>query len=135
MAAYLNAAFNSDVLLKALNDSSIRFFLAKEGDSVIGYIKLNDAPAQTELQDDASMELERIYVLQEYQRMGFGKQLLDKAIQYAKDHGKSYLWLGVWEKNSKAIRFYEKNGFRKFSEHIFVMGDDPQTDYLMRIDL
>ena len=60
---------------------------------------------------------------------------MDKALTLAREQGKSYVWLGVWEKNEKAIRFYNKNGFYKISTHTFVIGDDAQTDYIMRLDL
>lgn len=40
--------------------------------------------------------------------------------------------LGVWEHNHRALRFYEKNGFIAFGTHIFQLGNDQQTDILMK---
>jgi ribosomal protein S18 acetylase RimI-like enzyme len=58
--------------------------------------------------------------------------LFDKALQIAQSYSKTYLWLGVWEENTKAIAFYKKNGFVVFDTHIFRLGEEVQTDYLMK---
>ena len=92
-------------------------------------------PAQTDVHDPDSLEIARLYVLEEYLGSGLGKKLLDTAVDFAKQHQKKYLWLGVWEHNARAIRFYEKNGLRIFGSHPFPFGDEIQTDYLMRLDL
>ena len=55
-----------------------------------------------------------------------------KALEVAGEFGKTYVWLGVWEENPRAIRFYEKNGFVVFDKHIFRMGNDEQTDLMMK---
>ena len=85
--------------------------------------------------DIDSLELERIYILKEFQGAGLGKDLLDYTISIAIEHGKKYIWLGVWEHNERAKRFYQKNGFYRIGEHSFVVGDDAQTDFVMRKDL
>ena len=90
---------------------------------------------QTELQDKDGLELERIYVLKNAQGHGYGKLLLQKAIEQAHESGLHYVWLGVWEKNPKAVTFYESNVFYKFDTHAFTLGTDEQTDFLMRMDL
>ena len=61
--------------------------------------------------------------------------LYDKAIEIAKEKDAEYVWLGVWEENSRAIRFYKKNGFVEFDKHIFKLGDDEQTDVMMKLRL
>lgn len=81
------------------------------------------------------MEIERIYVAKEFQGKGLGRRLMTYAISAAMQRKKAYVWLGVWEKNEKALAFYRKNGFYQIGTHTFVMGDDPQTDYIMRKDL
>ena len=60
---------------------------------------------------------------------------MEYSIKTAADNGKNYVWLGVWEKNEKALKFYKKNGFYRIGEHSFVIGNDVQTDYIMRKDL
>jgi diamine N-acetyltransferase len=81
------------------------------------------------------VEIERIYVQNAYQGLKIGKALFDKAVSVAKERKASYLWLGVWEENHKAIAFYEKNGFLAFDKHIFMLGNDPQTDIMMKLML
>jgi ribosomal protein S18 acetylase RimI-like enzyme len=60
-----------------------------------------------------------------------GKALMAKCMEIASESEKDLVWLGVWEQNVRAIRFYSHWGFRKFSEHVFMLGDDRQTDWLM----
>jgi ribosomal protein S18 acetylase RimI-like enzyme len=57
---------------------------------------------------------------------------MEAAIQIAMDHKKAVIWLGVWEHNRRAIDFYIKWGFKRFGEHIFMLGEDAQTDLLLR---
>ncbi|MCB0820060.1 MAG: GNAT family N-acetyltransferase, partial [Bacteroidetes bacterium] len=82
-----------------------------------------------------SLEIERVYVLKEFHGMHVGRKLLEKAIELANSQNSEFVWLGVWEKNHKAIRFYEKNGFKPFDKHIFRLGEDEQTDIMMKLDL
>ncbi len=98
----------------------------------IGYIKLNFKQAQTELDDLNAMEIERIYLLQQFQGHNLGVMLLNKAKAIAAEYKCSYIWLGVWENNHQAIRFYRSNGFTAFSTHPFNFDGDMQTDILFK---
>ena len=135
MAAYSEDAFNVERLTKELNDPNSSFFLLYADDSLAGYLKLNEAPSQTDINDAESLEIERIYVSREFQGAGLGRYLMEQAITIATERNKKYAWLGVWEKNEKAICFYKRNGFYEIGTHTFVMGEDVQTDYVMRKDL
>jgi ribosomal protein S18 acetylase RimI-like enzyme len=101
-------------------------------EAVIGYLKINTGQAQTELQDSQALEIERIYVLKSFHGKKVGQLLYEKAMSVAAELGVNYVWLGVWEKNARAIRFYSKNGFEPFDKHIFKLGDDVQTDIMMK---
>lgn len=135
MRAYLNRAFDRDRLRGELGNPLSRFFFMHCGGELAGYLKLNEPGAQTELNDPMSLEVERIYVAGAFQGMGLGKALMDRAIGTARTLEKAYVFLGVWEKNERAIRFYERNGFYRIGQHSFFMGDEEQTDFLMRKDL
>ena len=135
MEAYLEDAFNKDKLRHELCDPNSLFFLLFVNERPAGYLKLNETPSQTDINDNESLEIERIYVTSEFQGTGVGKYLMELAIAIATGYGKQYAWLGVWEKNEKAIRFYKKNGFYEIGTHPFIMGKDVQTDYIMRKDL
>ena len=135
MAAYLNCAFNEDRLIKELSDVNSEFYFLYCGEKLAGYLKLNEAPSQTDINDKESLEIERIYVSSEFQGEGLGGFLMEQAVAKAIERDKKYVWLGVWEKNERAIRFYRKNVFYEIGTHSFVMGEDVQTDYVMRKDL
>ena len=135
MQIYLSEAFHKEKISQELNNPCSAFYFAYDDESLVGYIKVNDFPAQTDINDETSLELERIYLLQAFQGLGYGKELLDKAVCIAARKKKKYIWLGVWEKNLKAIGFYSKNGFRRSGEHVFVMGNEQQHDYIMKKEL
>jgi diamine N-acetyltransferase len=135
MAEYMNKTFTAENLGRELNQKASVFYKARVGGEVTGYLKVNYAEAQTDLKDPASLEIERIYVAEAWHGRGIGKILLDKAITVAREARLVYIWLGVWEKNPKAIAFYRKQGFEQFDTHNFVIGDDVQTDFLMKKQL
>ncbi|WP_246155163.1 GNAT family N-acetyltransferase [Sphingobacterium allocomposti] len=132
MSRYLEEGFATEKLFLELNDPGSEFYFAARHNAVIGYLKLNFGKSQTELQDDRALEIERIYVLKEYHGQKAGQLLYEKAIEVAKQKNADYVWLGVWERNLRAIRFYKKNGFVEFDKHIFRLGDDEQTDIMMK---
>lgn len=131
---YMEEAFASDRIMQELSNGASLFYLAYADDEPVGYFKLNTEGGQTDINEPGSVELERIYLLKSYQGKQLGKELVRKALEVSKGLNASYLWLGVWNKNTRAIAFYEKNGFVKFGEHPFVIGQDKQTDWLMRME-
>jgi diamine N-acetyltransferase len=135
MHKYLEEGFSDEKLGNELANPSSRFWLAESEGIPAGYMKVNFGTAQTEKFGNSWMEIERIYVLKEFQRQKIGQLLYDKAIEAALQSGIEYVWLGVWENNLKAISFYRKNGFTEFDKHIFKLGDDEQTDLLMKLRL
>ena len=135
LQAYLDRASNMEKLRAELQNASSAFYFVYLGDALAGYIKLNEAPAQTEIHDENALEIERIYIAREFQGHGLGRKLIERAIELARTGGKQYIWLGVWEKNEKAIGFYQKHGFYRIGAHTFLVGSDEQTDYLLRRDL
>lgn len=135
MAEYLNEKFSMTTLSTELNEKNAKFYFAQIENEVVGYLKLNSGQSQTELKDDKALEIERIYVLKEFHGKKVGQVLYDKAIEIAKKKNADFVWLGVWEENPRAIRFYEKNGFVAFDKHIFKLGSDEQTDIMMKLKL
>ena len=135
MDKYLNESLSLEKLTEELNNPNSLFYFIEDNHTPIGYLKLNMGASQTELNDNTTLEIERIYVTQAYQGKKVGQQLYEKAIQVAKDKGVEYIWLGVWEENHKAIQFYTKNGFTAFDKHIFTLGDEAQTDIMMKLPI
>ena len=131
MEQYLTSSFSDQQIEKELSDVYSEFYLVYVEDLLIGYLKINIEAAQSEPIDDG-IEIERIYLLPNYQGKGVGQQMMDKVIDIAEKRKKKVLWLGVWDQNVDAIRFYERNGFKKFGKHSFLLGNDMQMDFLMQ---
>lgn len=132
MQQYLSDSFSDEKILEELLNEESEFFIAWEDDLPIGYLKINTGEAQTELQDPSTLEIERIYVKASHHGKKIGQLLYNKTVGIAQEKNVTSIWLGVWEENPRAIRFYEKNGFVEFDRHIFKMGDEEQTDVMMR---
>lgn len=135
MKCYIEEGFSLEKLTTELNNRDSEFYFAKIANDVIGYLKVNYGESQTELKDNKALEIERIYTLKEFHGKSVGQLLYNKAIEVAKQKGSEYVWLGVWEENHRAISFYKKNGFFEFEKHIFKLGDDEQTDIMMKLEL
>src|SRR5690606_4727397 len=99
MNAYLERAFNLKQLEKELSNPSSQFYFIYLNNEVAGYLKANTNEAQSEEMDAESLEIERIYIRNKFQKHGLGKCLLNKAIEITIESKKSKIWLGVWEKN------------------------------------
>lgn len=135
MKNYLEEGFSKEKLTTELKDEDSEFYFATLEKKVIGYLKINFGASQTEIKDNKALEIERIYVAKEFHGKSVGQLLYDKAIEVAKQKKATYVWLGVWEENPRAIHFYQKNGFVAFDKHIFKLGDDEQTDIMMKLEL
>ena len=132
MKFHLDNHFTLEKLTSEILNGDSKFFFAVHEGTTVGYLKINQDQAQTVLPNDQAIEIERIYVDRLFKGRGIGKTFISKVIEIANASQAKYLWLGVWEHNAPAIRFYEKNGFEKFSKHIFNLGDDEQTDLLLK---
>jgi len=135
MTKYLEESFSDERLTLELNNTDSEFYFAELENDILGYLKLNFGQSQTELMDGRGLEIERIYVLKEFHGKNVGQILYEKAIQIARQKNADYVWLGVWEENPRAISFYKKNGFVEFDKHIFRLGNDEQTDIMMKLKL
>ncbi len=132
MRQYLDSSFSMDQLEMELNHPSSEFYLAYVEGIAAGYLKINWGEAQKEDMGATALEIQRIYVLRHYHGKKVGQLLYQKALDVAEEKKFNHVWLGVWEKNLRAIRFYQKNGFAEFDQHVFVLGTDQQRDILMK---
>ena len=132
---YIDKAFSKEQIDSELNNPNTSFYFVYENVQLVGYYKLNANDAQTDLKLAESLELERIYVLKDFQGRRIGELMLSEIKTFTKKLKKHFLWLGVWEKNTKAIQFYQRHGFYKFGTHPYYIGNDKQTDWMMRFDL
>lgn len=130
---YIKENLSYEQLKGEIENGGSKFFLVISNNNVVAYMKINFDKAQTEIGHPNTLEVQRIYVLQECKGKQIGKKLIEKAIEIARNNNLNYIWLGVWEHNINAIKFYEKQGFKKFDTHIFKLGEDEQTDNLMKL--
>lgn len=131
MARFLKEDYETEKLIKEIENPNSRFFFLMVQDQVAGYLKVNVGDAQTEQLKPNAFEVERIYLRQKFQHQGLGLVLIKLAEKIAREENYDYMWLGVYEHNLNAQRFYAKDGFKRVSQHTFQVGSDPQTDYLL----
>ena len=111
------------------------FLIAEAENTPIGFAQLVMDSKDESIRGIKTLEVRRIYATQEQIGKGVGKALMTASIEEAKQRGCDSIWLGVWEKNPRAIAFYRKWGFQEVGTHIFVLGDDPQRDFIMELVL
>lgn len=131
MVRFLEEDYETVKLVKEIENPNSRFYFLMVQNEIAGYLKINVGDAQTEHLRENALEVERIYLRSSFQHRGLGNVLLDFAEKTAREEGKDYMWLGVYEKNVPAQHFYKRHGFSKVSQHIFQVGSDPQTDWLL----
>lgn len=131
MDKFMNEQFSREKLVAEVSEPGCIFFLAYDGDLVTGYAKMREGEKRPEFPGKKTIEIARIYAATSYIGKGAGSALMQHCIETAKEMGKDILWLGVFEKNERAIGFYSRWGFTQFGTHYFVLGNDVQTDWLM----
>lgn len=130
---YVNDALSLECISDEFQTIGSDFYFAKIDDDITAYLKLNTGPAQTDQVLDKALEIQRIYVKKAYERNGIGLRLMHLAISRAQALELKWIWLGVWDQNYNAIKFYEHLGFETFGHHDFMLGRELQVDLLMRM--
>jgi ribosomal protein S18 acetylase RimI-like enzyme len=132
---YMRQAFSHDQIAAELQDEKCIFLIAELDGEPAGYAKLISDVIEPGINSERPIELNRLYSHQQFLGKGIGQGLMDACIERAKRENRDVMWLGVWEYNPRAKRFYEKNGFRVVGSHVFQLGEDAQTDLLMQKEL
>jgi ribosomal protein S18 acetylase RimI-like enzyme len=135
MDQYITEKCSDEKMKEELQDSDNLFYFARLNDEIVGYIKLRTSVFPIELGTKNCIEIERIYVSSKFHGKKIGAQLMEFCVQFAKENNYTILWLAVWEHNLKAFDFYKKWGFEKFSEHVFILGQDKQNDFLLKKEI
>ncbi len=131
MQSYIAEFMSGAAFENELADENSVFFIAEAANKMIGYAKLLAHSIEECVSDKNPIELCRLYVAHEFHGAGIAQTLMDKCFAEAKRKNFQTMWLGVWEFNFRAQKFYEKLGFSKVGKHIFQLGSDPQTDFVM----
>jgi ribosomal protein S18 acetylase RimI-like enzyme len=135
MEAYLSSNFQVGQIREEFREQCTKYLIAEIQGKAVGYAKLGKKEVPEALEGMKFLELERLYVLTDYQNHKVGAALMSACIQCCVTQEFDVLWLGVWEHNTRAKKFYQDFGFIKFGEHPFVLGSDVQTDWMMKLDL
>ncbi|HSL28908.1 MAG TPA: GNAT family N-acetyltransferase [Anaerolineales bacterium] len=135
MDAYLKASFSPEIQLRELSEPDVIFLIAESEGIPVAYAQLLMKSMDESIKGARPLEVRRIYASQEYRGKGVGKALMRAIIEEARQRGCDCVWLGVWEKNQRAIDFYKKWGFRVVGSHTFALGEDPQNDFVMELAL
>jgi len=135
MDKFMEEQFSRELLIDQVSEPGNTFLLAFMDDQPAGYARLTESENPASLGKANALEISRIYVVNTAIGTGIGKALMEECIQVAVQRNKEVIWLGVWEHNTRAISFYKKFGFSQFDTHLFILGNDPQTDWLMKKEL
>lgn len=135
MLRYINKTFTKKNIEREMTEAGTVYFLASDGRKPAGYAKLRASQQPEGLEVTSALELERLYAHNDYIGKRVGYMLMKTCLDFARKKGCKTIWLGVWENNARAIAFYQKLGFERFGQHTFVLGDDQQTDWLMKKEL
>lgn len=131
MRAYITEFMSVEAFRRELAEENSAFFIAEANDEMIGYAKLQTNSTEDCVSDKNPIELCRLYVAHEFHGKGIAGKLMNECFDEAKRKNFQTMWLGVWEFNLRAQKFYEKNGFYTVGKHIFQLGSDPQIDLVM----
>lgn len=131
MKAYIAEAFSLEQARRELTDKDTIVFIVEADGKMIGFAKLLEHSTEACVSDSDPIEIQRFYIAQEFHGKGLAQALMQKCLEIAREKNYQTIWLGVWEHNYRAQKFYEKLGFKIVGDHIFQLGSDPQTDLVM----
>jgi diamine N-acetyltransferase len=132
LKSYMDEAFTQKTIAGELADNDITYFIAEIDGEMVGYAKLKRNSREDCTSGENPIELCRLYSVNEFIGKGIGKTLMLHCLKYAEENANDFMWLGVWEYNFRAQKFYEKFGFEKCGEHVFQLGKDPQIDWVLQ---
>jgi len=131
LALHLATHFGVEQQSRELRDSAMITLVADEGGTLVAYAQLRQGPAPDCVTGPAPIEIQRFYVADEWKGRGLAQALMAQAFDVARATGAATIWLGVWERNPRAIAFYSKFGYADVGAHTFVLGTDRQTDRIL----
>lgn len=132
MRLYLEKTFTAEKIRQEFNEEGAVFFIVEDQNSPVGFAKVRASKREPGLKGTSPLEIERLYAVRDHIGKGIGRRLMQTCFDHARKSGYDEVWLGVWEHNVRAIDFYNKWGFTKFGQHIFMLGTDAQTDLLLQ---
>ena len=135
MRDYLARAFGVEQQSKELADPAMLTVIGEADGELVGYAQLKRGKGPAIVSSERAVEIYRFYVDRPAHGTGVAQRLMAAALEAAKDLGGEVAWLGVWERNPRAIAFYMKSGFRDVGTQIFQLGSDRQTDRVLVVPI
>lgn len=129
---FLAETYSEEKMTEEFAEPGAVYLVAADGENLTAYARVRENHEVDNILVTRHLELQRLYTDIPWQGKGVAKALMDACEKIALERGKDWIWLGVWEHNPKAIHYYQKHGYQRFSEHSFMLGNDKQTDWLMR---
>ena len=131
LALFLDATYGEAQQRAELADANLTCLVAEHAGVLAGSALLRRGKAVAAVTDPTAVELQRLYLDRPWFGSGLARALMRECLRIATEAGAGALWLGVWERNARALRFYAAQGFEAVGSQIFTLGTDPQTDIVM----
>jgi diamine N-acetyltransferase len=131
LAEYIRESFAAEKVRAEIEDENTLFFIIFLDGRAVGYAKMRTDSEHECVNNETAVELQRIYIVERVFGKGVGERLLNHCLETAKSKGFETLWLGVWEENRRAQRFYEKHGFRRVGTLTFPYGEEVGTNFVL----
>jgi diamine N-acetyltransferase len=131
LVAFVDGAYGEPIQQEELASSHLTYFLAEADGVPVGFAMVRRDRSSPFVDDPTAIELQRLYVDRAWHGTGLAQALMATCLELAVAGGAGSLFLGVWERNAKALRFYAAQGFTAVGSHTFMVGRDAQTDLVM----
>ncbi len=131
LAAFLESTYTPALQRAELADPVLTYLLAERAEAPVGFALLRAASVSPFVDDPSAIELQRIYVDRSCHGTGVAQLLMESCIETARRAGAITLFLGVWEKNPRALRFYAAQQFTEVGRKTFQVGTDVQQDLVL----
>jgi ribosomal protein S18 acetylase RimI-like enzyme len=109
--------------------------VAEDDGTLAGYVQFGDVAIEGIDPQPADQELHQLYVDPPLQGAGIGRALMEAALAHPRLAQAKRVYLQVWERNERAVRLYERLGFRVVGTTSFTVGSEDVEDLVMALDV
>lgn len=131
MDLHCRTSYGAAIQLAEILNPEMVTLVCEEGADLVGFAQLRWGKAPDCVSAKAPGEIQRLYVLERRHGKGIAQSLMSACMAQLRKRASDAVWLGVWERNPRAISFYKKSGFVEVGHHVFPLGTDPQRDIIM----
>jgi len=131
MNLHCQTSYTEVIQLGEITDPRMTTLVCEDGGGLIAFAQLRWTEAPNCVTARNSGEIQRIYVAKSWHGKGIAQDLMARCLNEMIKRKSDVVWLGVWERNPRAIAFYKKIGFSEVGSHVFPLGTDPQRDIIM----